>query len=142
VAGDAKPGRALSRWSRILQSISGTMEMPHEVILDIPRATLIGSMQVQIENHKGVLLYTPTCVRIATRDGAFVIAGSRLRIGSIYKDEVVVEGRIDRLDLFGSVSAEKGGSTVRRSSSGEGAWTQRRTPTRTVSPIDIKRDLQ
>lgn len=100
--GGSLPGA--SRWRRFLQSLSGSLEMPREVLLDVPRATLIGSMQVQVENHKGVLQFSPTCVRIRTRDGEMVVTGSRLKIGSIFKDEVVVEGRIDRIDLVGEVS--------------------------------------
>lgn len=91
--------RPLGRWRRFLQSMAGSLEMPRDVVLDVPRVTLIGTFQVHVENHKGVLEYTPTRVRIATRGGAFVITGRRLRIGSIFKDEVVVEGRIACIEL-------------------------------------------
>ena len=77
--------------------------MPRDVVLDVPRATVIGTFQIHLENHKGVLEYTPTRVRIATRGGVFVITGRRLRIGSIFKDEVVVEGHINCIQL-GSTS--------------------------------------
>lgn len=98
-------GRLMKRLTSLLQSLSGSMEMPHDVILDVPRATIIGRVQVQIENHKGVLEFTPTRVCIGARDGVFVITGSRLRIGSIFKDEVVIDGRIDSMNLQGSESS-------------------------------------
>lgn len=107
---------AVSKWRRILQSLSGSLEMPREVILDVPRATVIGSMQVQVENHKGVLQFSPTCVRIRTRDGEMVVSGSRLKIGCIFRDEVVVEGRIDRIDLVDA-------SELRTSPYGTGRFT-------------------
>ncbi len=94
-AGPSRKGR----FNRFLQGLTGSLEMPGEVMLDLPRATLIGTMQVQIENHKGIVEYQPTRIRIRTRDGELVVSGSRLRIGSIFKDEVVIEGRIASLDL-------------------------------------------
>lgn len=95
--GPSKKGRL----SRLLQGLTGSLEMPGEVILDLPRATLIGTMQVQIENHKGIVEYQPTRIRVRTRDGEMVVSGSRLRIGSIFKDEIVIEGWITSLDLAG-----------------------------------------
>ena len=111
MATDARGGRFPGRWRRFLQSLAGELELPRDVVLDVPCATLIGRFQVQVTNHKGVLSYTPTCVRIATRDGVFVVTGSRLRIGSIFRDEVVVAGSIDRIDLSGPEAAGGEGGT-------------------------------
>jgi len=91
--------RGRSRIKSFVRSLSESLEMPQDVVLDVPRVTLIGNVQVQIGNHKGVLEYTPTRIRIRTRDGILVVEGKRLKIGSIFRDEVVVEGRIERLDL-------------------------------------------
>lgn len=109
----SKPGEAVTTesrqgpsatWRRFLRSLSGSLEMPGDVVLDLPRATLIGKVQIHVENHKGVLHFAPTCVRIGTRDGEMIITGRRLKIGSIYKDEVVVEGRIEGLTLVDDAS--------------------------------------
>jgi len=75
------------------------MEMPQEVLLDVPRVTMIGRLQVQIENHRGVLEYTPGRIRIRTRDGVLVIVGSRLKIGSIFREEVTIDGAVDRIEV-------------------------------------------
>ncbi len=84
MARDGQSGR-LGRW---LTRLTGSMEMPQEVLLDVPRVTMIGRLQVQIENHRGVLEYTPGRIRIRTGDGVLVIVGSRLKIGSIFREEV------------------------------------------------------
>lgn len=94
MAGD-RPGRL----GRLLGSFTGSMEMPREVMLDVPRVTLIGDLQAQIENHRGVLEYTPDRVRIRTRAGVLTVTGSLLKIGSIFRDEVVIDGRIRRVEL-------------------------------------------
>src|SRR5690554_6181386 len=95
MASDPKPGRL----GRLLGSFTGSMEMPRDVVLDVPRVTLIGDLQAQIENHRGVLEYTPGRVRVRTRAGVLIVTGSRLKIGSIYRDEVIIDGHIRRVEL-------------------------------------------
>lgn len=90
----AQPGR----WRRFLQSLSGSLEMPRDVLLHVPRATLTGTMHLQVENHQGLVRFEPTCVRISTREGEVVVTGRRLKIGKLYQDEVVVEGQIERVE--------------------------------------------
>lgn len=91
--------RGRGRFLNLLRSLSDSLELPQDVVLDVPRVTLIGGVQVQIGNHKGVLEYSPSRIRIRTRDGLLAVEGQGLRIGSIFRDEVVVEGRIERIDL-------------------------------------------
>lgn len=87
------------RVGRLLRALIGQAELPLDVMLDLPRVILIGEMQVQVENHQGVLLFTPDEVHIRTRTGDLHIRGERLRIGSIFREEVVVEGRIHALEM-------------------------------------------
>lgn len=96
MARDAKAGRRLGRF---LTRLTGSMEMPKEVLLDVPRVTMIGRLQVQVENHRGVLEYAPGRIRIRTRDGILTVSGSRLKIGSIFREEVTIDGSVDRIEL-------------------------------------------
>lgn len=107
MARDGQSGR-LGRW---LTRLTGSMEMPQEVLLDVPRVTMIGRLQVQIENHRGVLEYTPGRIRIRTRDGVLVIVGSRLKIGSIFREEVTIDGAVDRIEVERQEAAGKRGAS-------------------------------
>lgn len=89
-------GHRLKGW---MGRVSGTLGIPPELALDLPKATLIGTGQLQIENHKGVLEYTSRRVRVRSRMGEIVVSGSRLRIGSIFQDEIVIEGNILHIEL-------------------------------------------
>lgn len=79
--------------------MSGTLGIPPELAFDLPKATLIGTGQLQVENHKGVLEYTSRRIRIRSSAGEIIVTGSRLRIGSIFQDEMVVEGNILHIEL-------------------------------------------
>jgi sporulation protein YqfC len=82
-----------------MERFAGSLELPQDVLLDLPKATLIGGLQLQIENHKGVLEYTPQKIRINTSQGEVVVTGARLTIGSIFQQELVIDGRISNVQL-------------------------------------------
>lgn len=107
-----KRSKGEGRLGQLFRRIMGEAEMPLDVMLDIPRITMIGQMQVQIENHQGILLFTPDAVRIRTRTGVLLIKGRQLKIGSLQKAEVVVEGRIESLDLHPGPHPPDPGSNV------------------------------
>lgn len=88
----------LSQW---VARLSGVMEIPPEVALDIPKTTWVGRSQLQVSNHKGIVEYTPRCVRIRTRVGQLVVTGSRLKIESIFAGELIIDGEIVGVEFLG-----------------------------------------
>jgi len=82
-----------------MERFAGGLQLPGDAFLDLPRATLVGSRALQIENHKGILEYTPHKIRVGTAQGEVVITGTRLRIESIFQQEVVIDGRISHIEL-------------------------------------------
>ncbi|MDI3281238.1 MAG: sporulation protein YqfC [Bacillota bacterium] len=89
------------RWSKeaISRRLVDALELPRDIALDLPKVTLVGNLQVFVENHRGIIEYRPDEVRINSSRGEIVIAGSRLAIGTISRAEVVVEGRISGVAL-------------------------------------------
>lgn len=86
----------LQRWT---EGLAGALHIPADIAHNVPKATLIGPSQLQIENHRGIIEYTPQRVRIQTRIGPIVVQGSHLRIGSIFHQEMLLEGRIASVQL-------------------------------------------
>lgn len=87
--------------SSFLQRLTDALELPKDVVLDLPKATIFGSVQAVLENHKGILEYTPELIRVRSSVGEIYITGERLRIGSILKDELVIDGKIDSIVIDG-----------------------------------------
>lgn len=75
------------------------LELPADVVLNLPKTTLVGGMQVFVENHEGLLAYAPDEIRVRTVQGEIVITGRGLQIGSIMPRELVVDGRISHVEL-------------------------------------------
>ncbi|MDI6869962.1 MAG: sporulation protein YqfC [Bacillota bacterium] len=84
---------------RLARRVADLFELPKDVILDLPTATVLGNLQCVVENHRGIIEYLPEKVRVNTARGEVVITGRELAIGSISQDEIVIEGRITSLAL-------------------------------------------
>ncbi|MFA7175583.1 MAG: sporulation protein YqfC [Kiritimatiellia bacterium] len=89
-----------SAWRRLKEQLSGALELPQDVVMNLPRVVVTGGLQLQIENHKGVVEYTPSKIRVATARGEVVVTGAKLSILTIHQQELAVSGRIDNVQLL------------------------------------------
>ncbi|QTH46147.1 sporulation protein YqfC [Cohnella sp. LGH] len=85
----------MMRVSRKLRKWTATiLDLPQDVALDLPRITMIGGLQLTVENHRGILHFSPDTLRLAMDGGEMEITGQDLVIRNIRAEEVFVEGRI------------------------------------------------
>ncbi len=82
----------------ITHKLAGFLDIPLDTVIDWPRMTISGNKNLSISNHRGVIEYDQTLVRINTRFGELKITGSGLTIVSAVKEEVIVEGKINQLE--------------------------------------------
>ncbi|WP_028549227.1 sporulation protein YqfC [Paenibacillus sp. UNC451MF] len=85
--------RSLSR--KFNQITAKLLDLPQDVVLDLPRMTLIGNMQLYIENHRGVLHFSNELMRLALNKGSLEVRGKQLVIRAILSEEVFIEGVIE-----------------------------------------------
>lgn len=91
-------------WRHRLTSI---FDLPGDVVLDLARVTLIGDVQMAIENHRGLVEYGPDRMVVSVPRGCLQITGADLVIGSITPEEIILQGRIHGLQ-FADSSAQRG----------------------------------
>lgn len=77
--------------------IADFFELPQEVLLDLPRVTLVGNVQLYIENHRGVIAYDENQVRLSVKNGEIIVQGKRLQIKNLIEEELLITGFIERL---------------------------------------------
>jgi sporulation protein YqfC len=75
------------------------LDIPLDTVADWPRIVLSANRSAIIENHRGVIEYDTRVVRVNTKLGELRIAGENLTLVSAVKDEVIIQGRIEQLDL-------------------------------------------
>lgn len=76
------------------EKVASLFELPGDLLLDVARITLVGEMQVLVENHRGLLEYNPGRVTLSVPKGRVSIEGEELSIGSISPDAVTIHGRV------------------------------------------------
>lgn len=81
------------------QRMAEALELPKDVIMDVPKLTMVGNIQLSVENHRGIIQYDSNCIRINTSSGVYKITGSELYIKSIVAEEIVVAGLIENIDV-------------------------------------------
>ncbi|WP_088102517.1 sporulation protein YqfC [Halalkalibacter urbisdiaboli] len=71
------------------------MQLPADVMMDLPRITMIGQLHIYIENHRGVLRFSNQELRLLLKQGQLLIKGDHFVIKTILPEEILLEGRID-----------------------------------------------
>jgi len=77
--------------------VADFFELPHEVLLDLPRVTLVGNVQLYIENYRGVISYDENQVRLSVNNGEIIIRGEQLQIKNLLEEELLIKGVIGSL---------------------------------------------
>lgn len=81
--------QAFRRWA------AGALDLPKDVVLDMPRITMIGPLQMYVENHRGVLLFHHQELRLLlSNQSQLIVRGEKLVIRQIVPEEVLLEGMI------------------------------------------------
>lgn len=83
-----------------VQSIAEALDLPLDVISDIPRSEIMGNCQLSIENIRGILDYGENCIKINTTVGIIKIDGDELFIDNISDESIFIKGRIIRIEFI------------------------------------------
>ncbi|RXZ77163.1 sporulation protein YqfC [Paenibacillaceae bacterium] len=91
----------MRRISRKIRKITAEiLDLPQDVVFDLPRMTLIGNRQLYIENHRGVLHFSEDKLRLALSKGELEVNGKELVIRAIWTEEVFIEGQIAHIQIY------------------------------------------
>lgn len=84
-----------------MSRISKILEMPPEVVSDIPKISILGFDEVIIENYKNIMEYENFYIKINTHIGIININGLNLSLMQMNQDDMKITGKIDSIDFEG-----------------------------------------
>lgn len=73
------------------------MELPQDVMMDLPRITMIGQIHIYIENHRGLITFSDKELRLLLKQGQLLVKGKAFVIKTIMPEEILLEGKIDQV---------------------------------------------
>lgn len=88
------------RVDRFKSNLSEQLELPKDIVMDLPKITCIGNTEINIENFKNVIEYTTEVLRLKTKDCTLKIEGVDMKIQSITEEEIMITGTISSVDFF------------------------------------------
>ena len=98
----------MSSWlMRTKQWIGATLQLPEDLLFDLPRMTWIGSFLLHIENHKGLIRVEKECIWIKVFEGHIEIYGKELSVQSMVVDEIMIQGEINKVEYKRQQGGEK-----------------------------------
>ena len=76
------------------------LDLPKEIVLNIPKVTIVGNKDMMIENYKGVMEYEDTRIRVNTGTGVVKVTGARLLIREITSEDIIISGDVHALEFI------------------------------------------
>lgn len=76
------------------------LDLPKDVMLNLPKITIIGNDEITIENHKGIILFERNIIKINTKVKVVNIEGENFEILYIGDSTITISGK------FKSISYE------------------------------------
>lgn len=81
------------------RNILNTVNQKTDMIPGVPLLEIAGECRVLIENHRGIMEYSPQQIIVRVKFGTYCIRGSGLQIAKMGKDQLVILGRIEAVQL-------------------------------------------
>ena len=78
----------------ISRAMAEFLEIPKDLVLDLPQITVIGRNELYLENHRGIIEYSSQRLRINLSRGFLEILGEKLEIKALLPDEIKIRGEI------------------------------------------------
>lgn len=76
------------------------LDLPKDVVLNLPKITIIGNDEIIIENHKGIILFERNIIKINSKIKIINIEGENFEILYIGDSTITISGK------FKSISYE------------------------------------
>lgn len=75
-------------------NLTAALELPEEVMLNLPLITITGKNNMLIENYKNIIEYSQKKIRVSTSAGIISIDGTMLLLKELTKDSIIITGTI------------------------------------------------
>ena len=86
------------RESGVLNTVAELFDLPADVIAGLPRMEMVGSRQLYLEHHTGLLAYSEEQIDANTTAGVLRVKGEKLTLMAMTAGELRIGGKITSLE--------------------------------------------
>lgn len=88
----------VKKWRQQVRNwLMNQLELPADIVMDLPRITMIGHIHIYIENHRGLLTFNDKELRLLLKQGQLLVRGEQFVIKTILPEEILLEGKIHKV---------------------------------------------
>lgn len=84
---------------KFMEKFTELLELPKEIVLNMPKLTMLGNGDLIIENYKGIIEYDEDVVRVNTTAGIIKVQGVEIYIKEITAENIMIYGNILSLEF-------------------------------------------
>jgi sporulation protein YqfC len=85
--------------TQIKEKLAEILELPKEIVLDVPKITVVGNSNFVIENYKGIVEFRNDKIRINIGKGFLKIQGDLLTIKEITSETITIVGKLNSIEF-------------------------------------------
>jgi sporulation protein YqfC len=78
---------------RTKEAIANKLELPRDILLNLPKITILANSEINIENHKGVVIFEEDQIKINSNIGPITIYGKDFKILFIGGNTITLSGK-------------------------------------------------
>jgi len=90
--------RKSGRDESVLAAVAELFDLPADVVAGLPHLEMVGSRQLFLEHHEGILSYSETCIDINTANGVLRVRGGGLTLTAMTEEELRIGGIIEAVE--------------------------------------------
>ena len=82
------------RENGVLNAVAELFDLPADVVAGLPRLEMVGSRQLYVEHHAGILAYSEEQIDVNTAAGVLRVRGGGLSLLAMTAEELRIGGSI------------------------------------------------
>lgn len=90
-----------NKFNRGKEVLIEKLDLPKDVLLDVPKIIVTGRNEVTIENHKGIMVFERDKIKINTNMSPIEINGSEFEILYISASTITIKGYFNSIEYVG-----------------------------------------
>ena len=83
----------------LLMRATRALDLPADVVANVPRVELVGKGELRMEQHRGILAYGPEEIHISGGKMVVRVKGQGLELRAMNPTELLITGEISMVEL-------------------------------------------
>lgn len=77
------------------EALAKKIDFPIDVVMNLPKITILGNNEITIENHSGIILFERETIKVKTKVGPITINGENFEILYIGEFTITISGKFN-----------------------------------------------